>query len=194
TIVSSSSGWVVHSAAQFYAGIVGLSYDGAPRPSGATVVSSVDWRPSQAALQDEQFRKIWEVATSCIGTKYVYGGNVGPGKDFDCSAFVTYVYRNSGFRNIYRMSTIGLIGGYTDITTNGYVTKIDYPEPGDLIFFKGTNPERPANYVSHVAIYLGEGMMIHASSSAKGVVVAPYEDSYLKTNHFLCYGRVRSDR
>lgn len=194
TLVSSVSGWEVRHAERFFAGIVGISTDGGAAPQGARVVSAVSWTPSQQALSNETFKAVWEAASSCIGTPYVFGGNKGPGLSFDCSSYVSWVLRNSGHPKVGRLTTTGLLGSSTGITDAGYVTAISSPEPGDLIFFKGTIKDRNKSHVSHVAIYLGEGMMIHASGSAGCVTVAEFEGSDLKRNHFMCYGRVRSDK
>lgn len=92
------------------------------------------------------------VAENWIGTPYQYGGDSKKG--VDCSAFVQNVY-----------SSLGVYLPRTAQQQYNFITRISQDElkPGDLIFF-GKNSS-----VNHVAIYIGNGKMIHASSS-QGVV------------------------
>ena len=194
TLVSAKSGWTVRNAERFFAGIVGYSTDGEARPSGADVVTAVSWSPSAEALSNEEFDKIWETASSCIGTKYVFGSNAGPGKGFDCSAYVSWVLRESGTARMGRLTTTSFLGSPTGVTDAGWVTQVESPMPGDLVFFKGTIKDRDKSHVSHVAIFLGDGMIIHASGSAGCVTVTSLEGSDLMRNHFMLYARVRKDK
>lgn len=191
TLVSSKTGWEIRSADRFFAGIVAASTDGEARPSGAHVVSGVSYVPSEAALSDPSFARIWETASSCVGTKYVFGSNAGPGKSFDCSAYVSWVLRESGTLNVGRLTTTGFLGSQKGVTDAGCVTEVASPLPGDLVFFKGTIKDRDKNAVSHVAIYLGDGMIIHASGAAGCVTITALEGSDLMKNHFMLYARVR---
>ncbi|MGB9702336.1 MAG: C40 family peptidase [Candidatus Kapaibacteriota bacterium] len=95
---------------------------------------------------------IIEVAENWIGTPYQYGGDSKKG--VDCSAFVQNVY-----------SSLGVNLPRTAQQQYNFIPRISQDElkPGDLIFF-GKNSS-----VSHVAIYIGNGKMIHASSS-QGVI------------------------
>lgn len=59
----------------------------------------------------------------------------------------------------------------------------DMLEPGDLIFYSYENNGEFLN-ISHVAIYIGNGRMVHAANTARGVV----NDPFIPTNVGL-YGR-----
>jgi cell wall-associated NlpC family hydrolase len=109
-------------------------------------------------------------AESCIGIPYKYGGTTKSG--FDCSGFVQSVFDKCGI-SLPRTSQ----QQYT------YTTRIstDELEPGDLIFFGNRSG------ISHVAIYGGNGYMIHASTS-NGVIRQDLDD-YLSYQSVQGYGR-----
>ena len=88
------------------------------------------------------------------GKPYVLGGN-GP-DCFDCSGLVYYGLGRMGI-NIGRLTASGYSAyeGWQKIQGSSSLRR------GDLIFFY--NDAR--NYISHVGVYLGSGMYIHASSS-----------------------------
>ena len=63
-----------------------------------------------------------------------------------------------------------------------YCTKVarNKMQPGDLVFF---GPEKDDDKVSHVGLYIGEGRMIHASSS-RGVMVSGFDSGYWADRYF----------
>ncbi len=89
-----------------------------------------------------------------IGTPYVWGGMSSGG--VDCSGLVNYVYGGARGRTTYAM--IGSLQASGD-----WKTSMDQLQPGDLVF--------PS--ADHVGIYVGNGMMVHASMSKGCVVEAP---------------------
>jgi len=92
---------------------------------------------------------IVNLAQQFLGVPYVWGGSSPNG--FDCSGFVQYVYAQQGI-SLPRTADIQATAGYP-------VDKEDL-QPGDLVFFAGDYVN-----ISHVGIYVGDGKMIHASSS-----------------------------
>ncbi len=110
-------------------------------------------------------------AYTWLGTPYRYGGNDRTG--VDCSGLVAAVY--------------GAVGiGLPRTSRSQYATasriETDNLKGGDLIFF-GTG-----TVVNHVGIYIGNGEMIHASSS-KGVIKQAVADEYY-TRRFAGVGRI----
>lgn len=110
-------------------------------------------------------------AQTLLGKEYTRGGK---GSDeFDCSGFVYYCLNNSGARSIKYMTS-----GTWAKSSYDRVDRIGDLKRGDIICFKG-----------HVAIYMGGGQMIHASSSADKVVIGSTTGSWSKKN-FICGRRV----
>jgi len=94
-----------------------------------------------------------------VGKPYTYGG-AGPGS-FDCSGLTMVAYAQIG---------IGLPHSASGQAAFG--TPVDRSQllPGDLVFFYSP--------ISHVAIYIGNGLIVHASTPATGVKVAPIYGAY----------------
>ena len=110
-------------------------------------------------------QQIVEFALGFVGYRYVYGG-ASPTSGFDCSGFVTYVYKNFGI-SVTRNAS----GQYRD---NGvHINKSDLA-PGDLVFFSSNG----GGGVTHVGIYIGEEEFVHASRSGVGVVISRLDSTY----------------
>jgi len=103
-----------------------------------------------APAPSELSQQIIAYAQQFMGVPYVYGAN-GP-SSFDCSGFTKYVYAHFGY-DLYRSAS--------DQLANGTPVSMAELQPGDLVFFR-YNTTRPA---SHVGIYLGDGIFIHASTN-----------------------------
>jgi cell wall-associated NlpC family hydrolase len=91
-----------------------------------------------------------------VGTRYRYGGE-SPAEGFDCSGFVQFVYGRYGVE-LPRTSSQQAGAG------RAAPREIAALEPGDLMFFASEG-----HGVDHVAIYAGDGRIIHASSGAGSV-------------------------
>ena len=123
-------------------------------------------------LDDETFAAILSEAEKYIGYPYVWGGS-SPATSFDCSGYVSWVINHSGW-NVGRLGAQGLYNICTP-TSN--------PQPGDLVFFKGTY-DTPG--VSHCGIYVGDGRMLHCGDP---IGYANLNTSYWQS-HFYAYGRL----
>lgn len=100
-------------------------------------------------------RSILTTASRYVGTRYRFGGTK-PGA-FDCSGFTRYVFARHGIalpRTASEQSAAG----------HSIVVGVDSLAVGDLLFFR-TRRGR----ASHVAIYAGEGRIIHASAGSRRV-------------------------
>ena len=104
-------------------------------------------------------------AKKYLGYKYVYGGT-SPSTGFDCSGFTSYVYRQHG-RSLNRTAA----GQYSNGT---YVSRANL-QPGDLVMF--------GSPINHVAIYIGGGQIIHASTPSTGVRIDSLNSGYYSKNY-----------
>lgn len=108
-------------------------------------------------------------ANSHRGTPYRYGSSGGG--TFDCSGFTSAMYRKVGVK---LPRTAGEQFGVGQRVSKSGLSK------GDLVFFRNTAGRRG---VSHVGIYSGNGMFIHASSRGHAVRVDTLATGYY-ANHF----------
>ena len=116
--------------------------------------------------------KMIAFAKEQLGKPYVYSRE-GP-SSFDCSGFVYYVLKNIGI-STRRYSAAGFSGvsSWTEISSLGALKE------GDLMFWKSDSSSR----ISHTGIYLGDGKIIHASSSGKCVKISDIAGYLYKKLH-----------
>lgn len=133
--------------------------------------------PDELLLSDGNFAALMMEADKYIGFPYVYGAS-NPREGFDCSGFVSWVFIHSGVYNTGRRGATGLHTLCEEVDP-------DDIRPGDLVFFHGTmGPE--VKGITHVGIYVGNHMMIHAGDP---IGFANLEDDRWQ-KHFDCYGRL----
>ncbi|GAB4355415.1 MAG: C40 family peptidase [Immundisolibacter sp.] len=103
-----------------------------------------------------------EIAASLRGTPYRLGGD-RPARGFDCSGLVQYSY-----------GLIGISLPRTVAEQYRAAAPLDGTAPavGDLLFF------RIGGAISHVGIYYGDGVFVHAPSSGRVVTVSRLDDDY----------------
>ncbi len=100
----------------------------------------------------EMGQAVAEYALQFVGNPYVYGGT-SLTKGADCSGFVMSVYANFGV-SLPHSSAADRKQGYA-------VDGLKNAQPGDLICYSG-----------HVALYIGNGQIVHAANSKKGIIVS----------------------
>lgn len=126
-------------------------------------------------FDDVAVRRLFGEAEKHIGKRYVFGAS-GP-RNFDCSGFVCWSFTKSGVKNMPRTTAWRIYTDYCNPVSPSQA------KPGDIIFFKGTyNSGTP---ISHVGIYAGNGMMIHAGDP---IQYANINTRYWK-EHFYAFGR-----
>lgn len=109
--------------------------------------------PAPAPAPSGNGQSIVDYAMQWVGQcNYVWGGtNLTPGGGVDCSGFTMNVYAAFGIS----------LPHYSGSQINyGQAVSYEQLQPGDLICFSG-----------HVGIYIGGGMMVHAASAERGIVV-----------------------
>ena len=113
--------------------------------------SSDDSSSSSSSSSSGSGSSVVDYATQFVGNPYVWGGT-SLTSGADCSGFVQSVYANFGVslpRTSYEQQNAGYEVSYADA------------QPGDLICYGG-----------HVAIYMGNGQIVHASNSRDGIKIS----------------------
>lgn len=100
----------------------------------------------------EMGRAVADYALQFVGNPYVYGGT-SLTNGADCSGFVMSVYANFGV-SLPHSSAADRNVGYA-------VDGLENAQPGDLVCYSG-----------HVALYIGNGQIVHASTSKTGIIVS----------------------
>ncbi|MGE2688740.1 peptidoglycan hydrolase RipC [Mycolicibacterium pulveris] len=99
-----------------------------------------------------------QAALSRIGSPYSWGGS-GPNA-FDCSGLVMWAFQQAG---------ISLPHSSQALARGGQPVSVDQMQPGDVVNYYSD--------ASHSAIYIGDGMMVHASTYGTPVRVAPVNNA-----------------
>jgi cell wall-associated NlpC family hydrolase len=97
--------------------------------------------------------RVLQTADRYLGVPYVWGGNT-PESGFDCSGFTKYVFAKQGISLPRTSREQARVGQGIALDFGAFL-------PGDLLMFA-----EPGEAISHVAIYVGDGRIIHASSAA----------------------------
>ncbi len=119
----------------------------APAAEPATAVAAAV--PSGGS---EMGAAVVQYALQFVGNPYVYGGS-SLTNGTDCSGFVMSVYANFG---------VSLPHSSSADRTQGYaVDGLENAQPGDLVCYSG-----------HVALYMGNGQIVHASTAETGIIVS----------------------
>ena len=121
-------------------------------------LSKYNVRPGQKVVRGEELRQqIVDFALQFEGNPYVYGGT-SLTNGADCSGFVMSVFAQFGY-SLPRVAA--------DQYNQSVKKSVEDLEPGDLVFY--------GSGISHVALYIGNGQIIHASTSASGIKISNYD-------------------
>lgn len=105
-------------------------------------------------------RDLIKYASKFLGNRYVWGGT-SLTRGADCSGFVQSVFRKFGH---YLNRTAA------EQAKNGSAVSLNKLKPGDLVFYH--TDKRDKNRISHVAIYIGNGKVIHSANRKVGMVIS----------------------
>ncbi|MBD5470871.1 MAG: SH3 domain-containing protein [Lachnospiraceae bacterium] len=97
-------------------------------------------------------KEVINYATQFVGNPYVYGGS-SLTNGTDCSGFVMSVYANFGVGLPHSSSAMRSLGSD--------VGGLENAQPGDIVCYSG-----------HVGLYVGNGQIVHASTSRTGIIVS----------------------
>ena len=113
-------------------------------------------------LSQAQVAAFLKAALSRVGMPYVWGA-AGP-TAFDCSGLVQWSFAQAG---------VVMPRVAADQARTGPAVPVSQLQPGDLLFYH-FDPTAPG-YISHVAIYLGKGLMLQAPQPGQNVEVVPVD-------------------
>jgi len=141
-----------------------------------TACSTVPTNPPVTMITSPQVNKTSETLGEFIvksaklqmGAPYKFGGN-SPGEGFDCSGLALYSHRINGISIPRRTAEQFEQGKHINRTELN---------SGDLLFFRTMGPS-----VSHVGIYIGNDIFIHAPNSRKNVQIETLDNPYYKKRY-----------
>ena len=99
----------------------------------------------------QQVRTVIQAAYTRLGWPYVWGGESEAEGGYDCSGLMQFAFAKAGIR-LPRVAA--------DQARAGWVIPYSKAEPGDMLIW-ANDPTAPG-YISHIALYLGNGKMIAA--------------------------------
>lgn len=112
------------------------------------------------ASTSEKATEIVNYAKQFLGNPYAYGGT-SLTNGTDCSGFTQSVFKHFG---------IGINRSSSSQYSNGVSVSVSELQAGDLVFFGY------GGSISHVAIYIGDNKIIHASTSSTGIIISGLYD------------------
>ena len=132
--------------------------------------------PKKLTPQTKGFSKtpaavVRKVARSKKGCAYVHG-TAGP-RSFDCSGFVYWVYNKSPqvkALHTKRFARGSAQGEYQALRKYSIGRNLNNAQPGDIVFYSHSGS---TSNIHHVALFYGNGKIIHASSPRTGVIIQP---------------------
>jgi len=111
---------------------------------------------TSATLAAKQGDKLIAVGSGYLGTPYEFGASPDQTDTFDCSSFVQRVFKEALSIDLPRVSY--------DQAKEGKEVTLDDLRKGDLLFFSARGLD-----IGHVAIYAGDGRILHTYSKKQGV-------------------------
>ncbi|MFI5235061.1 MAG: C40 family peptidase [Gemmatimonadales bacterium] len=114
----------------------------------------------------ELVAQVVQTASDAMGTPYQWGGTGKDGSGFDCSGLIQWAYGQHGVR-LPRVSR--------DQAREGkeIPKRLDALAPGDILTFSNSG-----TFITHVALYVGDGKFIHSANGGVQLSVLSPDDSY----------------
>lgn len=111
-------------------------------------------------------QQVVDFAMQYLGGRYIWGGE-DPNVGADCSGFTKYVMAHAAGVSLNRTAAEQAEQG-TEITA-------DQLQPGDLLFYTSGSATDPEIGIGHVAIYIGDGKVIHSSNEKNGIRISDWD-------------------
>src|SRR5262249_29011784 len=131
-----------------------------PGTAGTPVTAAGSPVTARGLLSPAQRTAFLRAAESRVGMPYVWGA-AGP-TSFDCSGLVQWSLAQAG---------VVMPRGAADQARTGPAVPVSQLQPGDLLYYH-TDPTAP-NCISHLAIYIGKGLMRQAPQPGMDVQIVP---------------------
>ncbi len=122
---------------------------------------------SSASLREKQADELIAYGMKYLGIPYEFGASPDQTQTFDCSSFVKRVFADTLSVDLPRVSY--------DQAKQGEEVSLDNLRKGDLLFFDSRGLD-----IGHVAIYAGDGQLLHTYSVKYGVRLENFSDSWKK--------------
>ncbi|MGD0783996.1 MAG: C40 family peptidase, partial [Candidatus Aminicenantales bacterium] len=122
--------------------------------------------PAPAGAESRLRHDLVETARSFLNYPYAWGG-ASAREGFDCSGLTMAVYRLNG---------LDMPRSLFDQFESGRAAAFDRLGPGDLVFFATGGDEK----VSHVGIFIGDGLFIHAPGTNKSIRMDSLSNPYFR--------------
>lgn len=130
--------------------------------SASSTQDTASYTPSESSSAMQS--AVVAYALQFVGNPYVYGGS-SLTNGTDCSGFTMSVYAHFGY---------GLPHSSGSQSGCGYAVSLDSLQPGDLLFYTNDG----GSGIGHVALYIGGGQIVHASTPATGIKIS---NAYYRT-------------
>lgn len=134
---------------------------------GSSIITSEQYQAILDAVSDENGKRVVAFVLSKVGYPYSQDYR-DTGNYFDCSSLAYYAWKQAGVSLLYGGSNTAASEGQL-CYDNNYLVEYENMEPGDLIFYSYSKNGRFLN-ISHVAVYVGDGMVVEAANEKTGVV------------------------
>lgn len=147
-LASSPAGWVKVSAD---------GQEGYIKVSGNATVAETTKQTQAESAEKSARQQVVDYALQFVGGRYVYGGS-DPRTGVDCSGFTRYVMQHGAGVSLNRSSG--------SQAAQGRSISAAEIQPGDLIFYGSKSR------INHVALYIGNGQIVHASTERTGIKIS----------------------
>ncbi len=128
----------------------------------AAAQAEADRKAAAAKAKADKAKQVADYAKTAVGTAYVWGGtSISSG--VDCSGLCYAAYKKFGYTLPRVSRDMAASRSLLSVTPN-----TTYLKAGDLVFYAS------GGVVDHVAMYIGNGQVVHASDYSTGVIISRY--------------------